>query len=403
MIDKREYIHSLKNIKLVLGNGYDLHCKLHSSYKDYLYKRKEYFDELRNLITKYKEQFNNCASFLDNTTFDDIELSKVNIWEMVLAVMSYYSVDDKCWFNVEEEMQRSLDDNPSSIGISFPATLNSIQNKIKNGSFYADMFASFFIKKYGLKEIYQSSKFYDTLLDELIEFENSFGEFIHNQRVNTKNHWFLIGMENDKFLKCAQKTIDDLCDKHNVISVDNFNYDDCGISEFKEIERNINGDVSAPIFGVDSIYAPLDPRIVFTKTHRRMTADMEEDRTLYESKFDNLIIYGHSLDKADYSYFFPVFDKIQLTNNLERGVVVFAFTIYDKKIENEIKMTLNKSIYRLFEAYAIYKGYSKNEANRLLDYLSIQKRIVMYEIPEITEPNLTYKTHFDYYWEDKKR
>ncbi|MBQ7994734.1 MAG: helix-turn-helix domain-containing protein [Bacilli bacterium] len=39
-MEKREYIHNLKNVKLVIGNGFDLHCGLKTSYKDY-FKSKE--------------------------------------------------------------------------------------------------------------------------------------------------------------------------------------------------------------------------------------------------------------------------------------------------------------------------------------------------------------------------
>ena len=127
-------------------------------------------------------------------------------------------------------------------------------------------------------------------------------------------------------------------------------------------------------------------------------------KEIYENEqFENLIIYGHSLDKADYSYFFPIFDKLCLTDNNACNTIVFGFTIYDMSKENDIKKTLSARIYKILKAYAVYKGYSINDATRLVDYLSIQRRIVMYEIPEIIDRNLAHKTFFDSGFKDDKR
>ena len=35
MLSKKEVINNLKNVKLILGNGFDLHCGLKSKYSDY--------------------------------------------------------------------------------------------------------------------------------------------------------------------------------------------------------------------------------------------------------------------------------------------------------------------------------------------------------------------------------
>ena len=35
MTSKREIINELKNVKLVIGNGFDLYCGLKTSYSDY--------------------------------------------------------------------------------------------------------------------------------------------------------------------------------------------------------------------------------------------------------------------------------------------------------------------------------------------------------------------------------
>ena len=401
MMNKTELIHSLPKVKLVLGNGYDLHCKLHSSYKDYLNKRKDYFAKLSSLIDSYRLQFNSLRYFLTNSSFNNIDLNKINFWDLVFAYNSKFSDIDNSWFSLEEKILRMLTDKLSFI--SLPSVFNTIHHEIRDSSLESDFFASFLSNKYDCKNAFGINKFYKLLLKELKEFESYFGQFILNQRINTKDYSFEIGLENKRYKKCACQTLDLLCSRNNVVSVDNFNYDDCGIDEFKNIERNINGNINTPIFGVDSKFEPDDIRVIFTKTYRRMNEDMNCKEANVEPNFENLIIYGHSLDEADYSYFFPIFDKLHLTDNTAKNVIVFAFTIYDKSKEDEIKSTLSKRVYKIIQNYSLYKGYSNDTSIRLVDYLSIQKRIIMYEIPEITDAKLTSENFFDYGFEDEKQ
>lgn len=45
---KEEMIKDLKNVKLVIGNGYDLHCGLKSSYADFFMRdvgKNDYFNK----------------------------------------------------------------------------------------------------------------------------------------------------------------------------------------------------------------------------------------------------------------------------------------------------------------------------------------------------------------------
>ena len=403
-MNKYDYIHSLTQVKLILGNGYDLHCKLHSSYKDYLIKNRELYNYIHNLIDEYKTVFNDEVYFLKNETFKRVDLSNINLWDFIFALYDQYNNSSTCWFNIEELIKKTLEQKDVlSYGVSFKEILNVIQEKKKDGGFYSDICASFIINKSQLNKIYHSHDFYAFVLEELNEFEINFGLFIKRQRINIDSRWFLIGLENDKYKKCADTTIKILCNYNNVVSVDNFNYDDCGFESFKTIERNINGDYESPIIGVDSVFSPTDEQIVFTKTYRRMIADMNRIEIEEPAPFKHVIIYGHSLDEADYSYFFPIFDKLKLLDSNADGTIVFAFTIYDSEKEHEIKSKLNKSVYKIIESYADVKGFKEKEKIRLVDYLSIQKRIIMYEIPELTGRDYNYKSYFDYGFEDDEK
>ena len=149
----------------------------------------------------------------------------------------------------------------------------------------------------------------------------------------------------------------------------------------KDVNRqiNINGNVGSPIFGFDSQNVlPSSARYVFTKTYRRIENDTDEQEIAMDKDFENVVIYGHSLSSFDYSYYFPVMDKLRLYDFTATGQMVFAYSVYDQKKENEIKTNYRLAIAKLVEAYAKYKGLT--DPNRLLDSLSTFRRVWIYEL-----------------------
>lgn len=107
----------------------------------------------------------------------------------------------------------------------------------------------------------------------------------------------------------------------NTLSIINFNYTnfiDIAIKEilkfhllnFELNDMNKHGDVEEPIFGVDSKYNNNPNLIKFTKTSRLSgNWTIHDQWKLPESKhLKNINFFGHSLSKADYSYFQSIFD-----------------------------------------------------------------------------------------------
>ena len=80
-----------------------------------------------------------------------------------------------------------------------------------------------------------------------------------------------------------------------------------------------------------------------------------------------LVFFWHSLDSADYNYFFGLFDLIDISNVTKDGKIVFAFYIYEKEKEDKIRAEHNRAIAALFKSYSKSKGNS--DPYRLLDYL----------------------------------
>lgn len=98
--------------------------------------------------------------------------------------------------------------------------------------------------------------------------------------------------------------------------------------------------------------------------------------------FQNVLVFGHSLNSADYSYFFSTLDRMKITDLSNDNTIVFAFSIYDYDDEENIKSKLREGIFQLFRDYSIYRG-NKEHPDRLLDALTTQGKVIMYEIPYI--------------------
>lgn len=181
------------------------------------------------------------------------------------------------------------------------------------------------IKKYinSLKDI---GTIDDFLFDELHKFENSFVNYINNELSQTyyenaaklyeiisnfDNRLALIGGENNDYVLSFNYTRPDVADS------------DMHSCCWRNVHGNLNDrDV---IFGFDIEDLPYeqrkDPRLLrFTKTYRVFQLPKSQkgqhpgllDPVARGEAFDAIIVYGHSLGRADYSYFKAIFDCVDL-------------------------------------------------------------------------------------------
>lgn len=402
-MNKKEYIKNLKKVKVVLGNGFDLHCGLHTTYSDYYCKNYKRYLFIQNLYLKYEET---SELHLD---FSDKKISGLNAWDIFFALNSSKNPKEcrKRWCDVEKMMLSSfVDSEATELSELVTRLLSKINwNIIKECVIdnrqplnHLDGFIVTFCK--GKMELKGArSGFYSFLLDELKEFERNFGNFIyyelHNNWLEKCNPWQQFF--NTTYIEKAIDTLDELCGKENLVGIDSFNYSYIHTEKMINSIQHINGSLENPIFGLDTIFEPKDERFLFTKTSRRIDSDMFYEAVDLKPDFDNLVIFGHSLDEADYSYFFPIFDRLHLTDTIASNTVVFAYTIYDADREAEIKSTLRQSIANILYAYAISKNLP--DPKRFLDSLSTQKRIITYEIPQLNRNNYP-RSSIDKEWQD---
>lgn len=395
---KEEMIKDLKNVKLVIGNGYDLHCGLKSSYADFFMRDADKNNYFNKWLDEFKEKIS-LNAFTTEQSKEDVwvefkSIDELNIWDLFFYIETKTTNQNNkeawLWCDIETVMYNSLksyDSRECNTNLFrwehvYKAITKKMPKEFKFWKIY--VMAKVILEKRNMEKFKNIDEFYYYILDELNQFEKEFGMFIDKKRCLYSN--FLLKIPNTDFEKRSKMTLQELCNVDNLVSIDSFNYDDIGDENLNKILHNINGNLENPIFGIDSnLCRASDPRFIFTKTNRRMELEMIDFECQKDIAFDNVIVYGHSLSSNDYSYFFPLLDKLEMTNFLSNKKIIFGFSVYDMEKETEIKRKNRLNIQKLFEAYANYKGLK--DVNRLLDSLTTQNRVLTYEIQ-------TFENHF---------
>ena len=387
MIEKERFIQSLPNVKLVLGNGFDLYCGLKTKYEHFFKIDKKKYDYFMNWIKLFESK---AAHYIDLNVSNHCDFweplqgfEKVSVWYIIFYVNESYNKDISSydWNNIEYLIKKWLKDESYEVKsktFNFEAVYSLLSgNTVKNNSVPLNIVTAVIYKKHGEKIFVDKKEFYLFLLDELKLFEKDFGNYIYHQ-IYDINEYFDLCTYNNKYKTQANNVIKKLCNPANIISIDSFNY--TFLEDYHLKFHNINGDFYSPIFGIDSSNVDSTDIVhIFSKTNRRLSVDMISDSTYNREDFKNVIIFGHSLNEADYSYFFSIFDYIDIMDLSNDHKVIFAYSVYDESKLDEILFNNNDAIYKLFREYSLYKG-ENNNPNRLLDALTTQGKIILYKI-----------------------
>lgn len=134
----------------------------------------------------------------------------------------------------------------------------------------------------------------------------------------------------------------------------------------------------APIFGIDSqniIKDSLtdDLRILFTKSYRIMDNGVNRIRESGDySDIDKITIYGHSLGRADYSYFETIFDEVSLYNS----DVMVEYFYYQGNSEVERILNKRTAITKMFNLLTDYgKSLGETHGANIVAKLDLEKRL----------------------------
>lgn len=410
---------------LILGNGFDLHCGLKSSYKDFFRSEILYAANGLKLLQPGVSGF----------------------WESLL--LEYYKIkknDDYNWCDIETIIKKTLwqlfvkSDLAKSSLWHYVLEISKIKIVLNNSntSFasiedYILMHCRNFIYNYKYRNMSDddlTNLLIQNLCQELHGFEKRFCRYLKNQieKSNNKNNQYeeyiikavnliayITGFSNTKYenidniihqeekafeksITPTQKTV--TWKNINVLSNDfiklkttnilNFNY--TALFDLLEVEspccyNNVHGklcskhctedcNTSNIIFGIDDrVTQSHDTNSVlrlFSKTYRKMSDTSSPTNILPANDGTPIVIkfYGHSLSEADYSYFQSIFDYYNLYGNSNISLMFY----YSKGFEQ------NDAIYKLINAYGQTLS-NQDQGKNLIHKLLLENRLKIVEIP----------------------
>lgn len=375
--DKVEYL-------TIIGNGFDLTCKLRTSYEDFFFQR--YNDKI--------------VSLFRNRIFDGISIDAVSdygIMDFVLLANSNIGLGDILWSNVESEILNmneldnvyglnSLAEHYIDIFINQDTTKRELKTDEDHEFFLnrtriltclikknilPDPKTSIFREKYTVDNVVERLE--STLSDSISSIEKSFKEYLLKSVT-----------QNDKYEKNAIKVFEEILNiniglgsyKQNYLI--NFNYTSPLKNEFYEynnIHGNFEGE-SEIIFGIDEEKINvISPFYKLTKTYRKILLDSSKKKYVKKLplKIKSINFFGHSLSEADYSYFQSIFD---FYNIYDCGVtLIFYFVEYREGVLEETISQVSKLIKKYGETLD-----NPDHGKNLLHKLSLEGRLQVKEL-----------------------
>lgn len=436
------------NELLIIGNGFDLQCKLKTKYTDFFSKKygidfltEKYIEKFPEqtviqckqkaidfFINVFKEKLYNLnvEKFIQSNSdsygylinyfkqifrqnFSDFEPTLTN-WDIIF-ISSYVlmSNSDKFqWVDIEKMIFKTV-----------TIVFKNKKEIFSNSEFPNDQARMKFINivQYCFKDNKDLST---SMLDSLKKFEKSFALYIKNLIYKSKDHYF---KRSEKLLKYLTSSYNEEIVHLDVI---NFNYslDENIVNQMIHEKRfsnitfnswtNIHGVASwndsytrsqinklhsnykrlaPPIFGIDwhdisdttNDIDFNDPRIIFTKSFRLIDNQVNNMRDKKHQFQKKIIFFGHSLGHADYSYFESLFDIYNIyDSNIE-------LNFYYKKGSSDFldRLSAQKTLEEIIKLLTSYGQTSTNQhGENIVNKLLLEQRLNLLPSPSINKGTL---------------
>ena len=388
----------MKNKNLyIIGNGFDLYLKLKTSYDDFFEAK------LENNNNEYSIIKENMQKYIEKKAkglFDGAELSKVingtklpelqnnSIFLLYLLLekdneIEYWNDVEKKIFPCVKELEKLSEQNEESFLKGFRCFTHEYVQDFKQNEEI--------IRKIILRKCIQQKKYREdyNYLVELNKFEKEFGNYI----TQINNDLFDIGTGKFKDTDIEQR-VEKIFkeDKNKTNIVINFNYTTY-LREMDYISEmtNVHGIFENPIFGIDNTEIENDREFYYlTKTSRVLFNNtIKEDFKLPNKiEISKICFFGHSLARADYSYFQSIFDYYDIYDSEVRLEFKYYNYIKDKKElsdeekeerKYEVKSNMHKSVIELMNDYGDTAS-NKSKGENLLHKLILENRIKIIEV-----------------------
>lgn len=371
-----------KRIFLVLGNGFDLHCGLQSTFNQFM-KEKVFAERNTSYIHRLSSYFK----------------PNPNIWYYLLTYKFYFSNSDSIfgfisdkdpkWMSVEDFIKDTLVDNGNNALLNW---LKGLFKDVKDRANYlhCDAFFQKYEKDNQYKEIvaeyiidngekYQS--LFDLLFEDLKRFEDEFSKYL-SEILDKSDYIIKAHKALDSFKE------DKLYDKLYIWSFNYtnpaYNYDNCA---FQRVHGELNDKENGIIIGIDQNEIKDAEKnreaFRFTKAWRKMANIGFVQSLPNKEEINEIAIYGHSLGPQDYSYFHSIFNYFDIANNKDVVVKFYysdhAFLRDGRPDEKRNKINYDKHVDNVFKLLIDYASNSINEreSKTLLTRLLLERRILI--------------------------
>ncbi|WP_010022257.1 AbiH family protein [Fructilactobacillus fructivorans] len=406
---------------VIIGNGFDLNLGLKTSFQDYFdkndddnfNKEKKDFNDLLNKVLKDTTQNPNAINKkqmfgIVKNYFRDFNSTTLSFWDLYFLLLRYINENKigtdfykmKNWSNVESQIKNFftkhrinnysmitdfdelIDTQKLQNSHQLPGKWEYNHNQIITGnqtipvySFIKDDFKKiilpFLLDTQNIKNIT-----YNELFNQLNKFEQNFSNYI--SKLPEKNKYYTEYYQN-KLNKISESTW------YNVLT---FNYtpvptkpiypgENRKINHVRYIHGNTEDNKNNPIIiGIGSENIKPDSDIfIFTKTYRVLSESFNEYDDLIDEKVKNIIIFGHSLVEADYSYFKSIFEATHLYSS--EIDLTFKYSLSYTRTrgypDNIIPKEQLKIITELLNKYG--QELNPNDGNDLMNKMMIENRL----------------------------
>lgn len=407
---------------LVLGNGFDLHCGLKSSYKDFFQS---------TILDTIGEHYGSRQ----------MKAGVSGFWETLL--FGYYKIHsgntDYNWCDIETIIKDTLltiAGNNKGFALNALESVKRCKDPIELVKTINDPIDKFLYQKcmlfyysFDRRKLFSDIEAYSLLIDKILQelhtFERRFCEYIYDQ-LNEKeiNDSYIVNAINllkvlTGFTNKQYKSIDDIIERQeekyweqlsptmrrsasrekcilsqeftNLHSTNILSFNYTALFDILGVEspcfyNNVHGKLCTRpcaenctdcniIFGIDDTVIQSQDEdsglYKFSKTYRKML-NSDAGTHILPSKDNQLIeikFYGHSLNEADYSYFQSIFDYYNLYENNNVSLIFY----YSKGYEQTYK------IYRLINTYGKTLS-NKDQGKNLTHKLLLENRLKIVEI-----------------------
>ena len=411
---------------LIIGNGYDLKCGLKSGYGDFFEYRAPFpldddsvwdkeWENLWDCVFYYYKMLNkpmvywhNIEDIIHDFLFDTYkiiinpvfmlsnnELNEIKIGSHHRDESANYSYEEYLTDCLSKAISRYLIKNyreelQAKIKVLFAEVASAPVTKIFEGkNLMLNLETGFFVNGNSMGdriEIKSKEILLEFFLKDLRKIEGDFSDYMIKQSGYSDSDYKL--HSEILLYSILRKGLDEDVEAHDSdVSILTFNYtnpfgNNCHNFKLRTV-KHVHGTLSERnlIFGIDKTQneKSFSQEIInFTKTFRTLILTEEKyEKGLFDGDVEIIKIYGHSLCEQDYSYFFSIFDKINLYSG--KTELMICYSVHKKTTKEKETARIYIALRKLLDSYGVTLD-NKDHGKNLLHKIQLENRLTISEL-----------------------